>query len=411
MDLIRDYLEYHSGNECPRVYHLWACLSMIATISGKRCYYIQGGADGYEQLIYDTSLYVGLIGPQGSRKSFAKDAVRDLIMELFPDLPISEDVETREGIVKALSEDECLRVFTNENAEVVEYRPMYLVIDELVNFLSVNPGGMISFLVNIFGRNKYGHRTKNKGTHRIVNPNVNILACGTTEFIIDQLRSRILSGGLARRMVFVCDSGDYTRQGDPKVPLGGKQLYDRIKDHLRKIPSIVGPYTWESDQAFREYVAWYNGMRVPNDPLMAGFYRSYHVQILKLTMLHDLASYEPKRLLTIPHFELARATVECLEPGMESLFLSAGRNELAAPQQRLLELITRCGGMVTERQLLRQDKDLSPEELRSVLRHLTDSGRLVKTNDKGLIVYMLEERFKKGVANGEITTTSSPPRG
>lgn len=374
---------------------------MLAAVSGRRIFYQEGGSDAYGQLIYYPNLFVCLVGPQGSRKSFAKDVVRDHVALDFPDLPMSASVDTREAITKFMGSDEALRAYTNEDNITIEYRPIYIIINELVNFLSVNPAGMVNFLVDIFDRKYFDVRTKGKGEDRILNPCVNVLACATTEYVADQLRSRILSGGLSRRMVFINETQENKRISRPRIPEGGHEAWERVKAHLQKIRTIVGPYHWADDVAARAYNTWYEGMVLPADALMAGFYRSKHVQVLKITMLLDLASYTPTRKLTEENFATAAGIVDSIEKGMEDLFLCSGRNELAAPQQRLLQLLERHDGMLTEKIILRQDKDLNPMELPMVMNHLKASGRVVKLLYKGQSVIVTEFRYNQMIESGD----------
>lgn len=378
---------------------------MISAVSGRRVYYRHGGKDGYEQMQIFTDLYACLVGPQGSRKSFAKDVVRDLLSEVMPDIPLSASVETAEGLDKFLGSEESARCFQNEDGVTETYHPIFLLINELVNFLAVNPAGMINNLVDIYNNKFHRRRTKNKGDDVIVNPCLNILACATTEYVVDQLRSRILSGGLARRMLFINEREEYVRNPDPRPPTGGQEAWARVKNLLMHIPDIVGPYKWESERAFNNYCRWYKELKMPSDPLLAGFYRSKHIQIWKLMIINDLASAKPMRLLTQDNFDAALAAVDAIEPGMESLFLCSGRNVLAMPEQSMLDVLKREGGLMSEKALLRCNKDLNPTEMMSVLLHLRESGQVfklrIRRGETDIMVYANEERYREGLAKGE----------
>lgn len=400
MSFLNDYLFYNEGNECHRNYHLWAGLSLLATIIGRRVAYIDGGDNAYGQLEYHPHLYICLVGPQGGRKSFAKDGIRNILLENFPDTPMSYSVDTREAIWEFMGSDEAARSYTNPDGVIAEYRPMLLIINELKNFLSVNAAGMIDFIVDIHDCKVYSSRTKNKGTSEIVNPCLNILACATTEYIIDQLRDKILSGGLSRRMVFVNVSEELTRKASPEIPTGGKEAISRAIKHLHKLRSTVhGRFKWRSDKDYAEYKHWYETVKYPNDPLMRGFYRSKHVQVVKVMMLLAVAEYDVKLEFTIERFQLAKAIIDAIEPGMEKLFASAGRNELAVPQQKILELIDRSGGLIAEKELLKFiNKDLGPAEQQVVLNFLGRTDQLVRKTYKppeGIekIYYFLPEKI------------------
>ena len=64
---------------------------------------------------------------------------------------------------------------------------------------------------------------------------------------------------------------------------------------------------------------------------------------------------------------------------MPKLYASAGRNELALPQQRLVELVESRNGLIPEKELLRlTGRDLQPAEQFSIIKHLCDTDQLYK---------------------------------
>lgn len=403
---LTDYYHYNSGNECPPQFHLWSALSVLAVTSGRRVHFTLGGADGYEQLIIYPDMYICLVGPQGLRKSIAKDIARDLISQEFPDYPLSYSVETREGIWNYLGSDDAMRFFTNEKGEPIEYRPMFLGINELKNFLSVNPYAMVDFLIDIYGRPEFKNRTKNKGIDIITNPNINILACATTEYTIGQLKDGLLAG-LARRMVFV-NVDKYERNPHPTIPPGGREAWSRVRGHLQRVANTVGPFQWRNAEDREFYDKWYLGMVFPSDKLMAGFYNSKHIQVLKVTMLLALAQYEIELTLTKERLSDAIEIVNNIEPGMEKLFASSGRNELVGPMNRILELLESVGGMYPEKRLQADmDKDLEPQQQYALLRHLdsTDRIRIREITDaKGVKrrFVMTAAKYRELKTNGEL---------
>lgn len=406
-NFISDYLLFNAGNESHRDYHLWAALSLLASVSELRTFYQETEENGYEQLIYKTNFYACLVGPQGSRKSFAKDGARNIFTHLFPDAPVSYSVESREGICKVLASDECLRSYQTFEGVSTEYRPFVMYVNELKNFISIDPIRMVDFLVDIYDVKHYGVRTKNAGTDIIVNPCINILACATTEFIVDKLKDQILTGGLARRMVFINPESEPPRIAHPRVPAGGIDAMKRCLEHLRTLKKVAGRFVWENKEASDFYDNWYVKFVKPNDPLMAGFYRSKHIQIIKLMMLYGLADYKPnlKLLMTKDNFILAKATIEAIEPGMERLFFASGRNELSVPMQKLLDLVESNGGWMPEKELKTKiGKDLSPVEIFQVWNYLKDTDQLVvkQVEVKGVprVLAMTKEFDRLNIKNG-----------
>ncbi|MCI0481045.1 MAG: hypothetical protein L0213_05605, partial [Candidatus Dadabacteria bacterium] len=289
---------------------------------------------------------------QGERKSTAKDIARDILVEAFPDLPIAPSVTTREAITKFLGGDESIRSFTDEGGTLVEYHPYVLFVKELKNFLSVNPGGMIDFLTDIYDRPHFIVETKNKGTDVIVNPSITFLACETTSWMIKKYKEDLITGGFSRRVNVIYEPENLTIIPRPMPPPGSEDLLKRIKEHLLKINSIVGRFEWtrEGEKFFDDWYA-HNRHTLPTDPVLRGYRRTKDVQLLKVAMLLALCEEEPKLVLTKDLLEVALATLDAAEKNLPKLTMSAGRNELALPQQRVLELISAHGGEMPEKQV------------------------------------------------------------
>src|SRR6187402_1847064 len=76
-NFLEDYLFYNGANECPKNYHIWSALVVIAATMTKRIFVNCGHYRTFP------NLYVGLIGGMGSRKSTAKDLAKELFYDVF----------------------------------------------------------------------------------------------------------------------------------------------------------------------------------------------------------------------------------------------------------------------------------------------------------------------------------------
>lgn len=386
MSFLQDYMTYNSGNECSRNYHIWSALVVLAATTGRRVSCRWGYFDIHP------NLYVVLIGKQGFRKSTAKDIARDLFVEACPSIPVGASVQSREDIVKFMASEQCLRMYNDETGAPIEYRPLVFFINELKNFLSIDPGKMIEFMTDIYDRKYFDASTIKHGAQKIINPCVNFLACETPSWIIEKLKSNIISGGFARRVIYVYETVRGPRITFPTVTPDAQAARERCIKHLQKIEPITGEFVW-TDDAKEFYNTWYQGIKAPEDEVMAGYYESKHIQLLKISMCLALAEDEPKLILTAELLRLGLVLLDEIEINMPKLSVAAGRNELAIPQQRIMELLKQNKGWMREKQLkIALDKDLTPMEQISLLRHLQqETGQLVKQ-----IVH------RKGVAFSEV---------
>lgn len=371
MGFIQDYLLYNEGNECPREYHIWTALVLLASAAAKRVYIDYGYLEVYP------NLYVTLVGKQGFRKSTAKDIGRDLFADACPDTPIGASVQSREDIIRFMSSPDCMRAM-NIDGEPVEIRPIVFFINELKNWLSINPSAMVDFLTDIYDRKYFDSRTIKRNLEVIQNPCVNILACETPVWIIDKLKANIISGGFTRRMIYIYATVRGPKISFPTISTAAIEARKRCVEHLKKVTTYSGKLQW-TPEGRMFFDKWYQNLKAPDDEVMAGFYESLHIQVLKVCIAMCLAETEPKLVLTKDLLEVSVALLDKAMETMPLLSVAAGRNELALPQQRILEVLNQNGGHMREKQLrLCIDKDLEPQEQLTLLNHLNNGLGLIK---------------------------------
>lgn len=389
MNFLNDYLFYNEGNEADRQYHLWSALTLLSVVIGRRVYFRESGNNTYKQLIFRPNIQVCLVGVQGNGKSFAKDGMRNILTSEFPHIPLSPSVDTIPALTKRCGQPEARRTFTTTTGEIIEYTPITLVINELKNYISRDPTGTVDFIVDCSDReDKYDVKTKNKGEDDIIAPYLTMLGCATTEYIVDQLRDKVLSGGLSRRVIFVNVIKERVPKKKNEIPPGGQEALARAIAHLHSLEGISGEFKWASEADWDYAATWKVTQVLPRDPLMAGFARTMFTQALKISMLLALGEYEVKLLLTKQHFGKALLFLQEILPNMERLFLGAGRNVLSVPMQHIVDMIEQNGGMMPEKDVRRiAGKDLQPFELASVLEHLrtTDQVVMAKVKDKNQV--------------------------
>lgn len=378
MSIIKDYLFFNEGNEAPRNYHTWVFLSVMSTLVGRKVWINRApeGHKAYSMLF--CNLYGCLVGSQGARKTTAKDVGYDLLREVGPDVPVSAESMSKEAITQFMAQDPQMRTFTDKNGVITEYRPMAFFVTELKNFLSINPVSMIDFLTTIYDRKFYDVITKNKGTDTIVNPYVVFLACETPEWIINRLKESIISGGFSRRCVYVYELERERRITFPGYNAEQEAALVRVKLHLKALRKVVGEFKWDPE-ARKFYDHWYQTLKMPDDPLMKGYYESKHDQVLKIAMLLALSEDLVNLILKVDHIKAALIFLDSIEPNMAKLSAGAGRNELAHPTVKLLEKLEQAGGLLPEKTLARlAQADMDPREIWSVFNHLTNTEQWKK---------------------------------
>lgn len=402
MPFLNDYILFNSDNECHRNYHLWSGLFLLAATAGRKFYCKQGYFDIHP------NLYICLVGKQGNRKSTAKDIARDIFADACPNIPIGASVQSREDIVKHMAHDDQIRFFTDENGQPIEYRPIVFFVNELKNFLSINPQGMIEFLTDIYDRKYFDASTIKRGLEKIINPCVNFLGCETPSWIVDRLKMNIISGGFARRVIYVYEIEEGRKIAFPNPSAEALAARERCVNHLRRIDQMPGGEMLWDDDAKEYYTKWYNEIKAPEDETMAGYYRSKHIQAIKGAMSLGLGEDTPKLRITKANLEIIIAMLDTLEINMPRLSIAAGRNELAVPTQRALELLEAHGGYMREKQLrILIGRDLNPMEQMSVLNYLQrDTEQTTKVPMiRGTTTFQeiwLVDKFRKAILDKKV---------
>lgn len=412
MSFLQDYVLYHDGNECPRKFVLWSGLVVLSIAAGRKVYIEQDYFTIYP------NIYVCLVGSPGSRKTSSKDIARDLVTDELPAFTLAASTMTKEAITKFLGDEESLRVYKDETAALVEWRPFGMFINELKNFLNVNPRGMIDFLTDIYDRKFFDVGTKNKGSDIIKNPYFVMLACETPEWLMSNLRMDVISGGWARRVIHVYDKR-IKRIAFPFISPEAKEAWKRVRQHLHDMQNIAGPLQW--GPGTREwYNNWYTTLKMPEDATLNGFYETLHIQLLKTAILWALNEYPPSTVLQVNHLQLALDSLDAVADGLPRLTQGIGRNDLAEPTVRLLEVLDMSGGKILLKQLkLVTWKDMRGMEFEGVLAHLEQTDQIRRVMIKNAAgheqIYVVNMKYiraeaqrKQQESTGTSTTDVAP---
>ena len=377
MSFLKHYRDYVQGTEAHPTYHTFSALVALATIVGRRVWIPMGHFDVVP------NLYVVLVGPSGNRKTSAMTPAKNLIRTLG--LPFSGESVTKEKLVLDVFAQERVIAGMPPDPKFDKYRtysPMTCMVTELSEFLGGGGIGMINFLVTIYDQDYYDIRTKNKGDTAIKGPYLCVLACTTPDWITIYLRQDVISGGFSRRAIFVHETGKANRIAFPEITPAMAQAWHDLVDYSKRLLSIYGPFTWEPEaKAFFEN--WYMTQRIPSDPMLAGYYESKHIQLLKIAMLIAL-SESTDLVMRVKYLTFGLELLALAEVNMGKVFAGMGRNELYAVSQRAIDLLERAGGALKKKKFLAlMFKEADSSESMQVLEYLLKGEYVVEYERKG----------------------------
>jgi hypothetical protein len=383
MSFLRNYQKFTSGNEAHPVYHHYCGLVALSSIVSRRVWIDLGYFNIYP------NLYVVLVGPAGNRKTTAMSTTKKLLREL-QEIPFSAECQTKESLVRELSENTRNFKLSSDSALMV-YHPMTICVTELSQFLGINSAHMVDFLVTVYDQDFYDVKTKNKGNDTIIGPYITLLACTTPSWITTYLRHDVISGGFSRRCIFVYETEKTDRIAFPKITPEMDIAWKDLLKRSRQLLKIGGPFTWDSDSK-KWYENWYVNLKIPQSEVMARFYESKHVQMLKMAMLIALSESDDL-IMRIEYMETALAMLDLVEQNLERVFSGMGRNELNNVCAKVIELLHGMPQKCIPEKLLKKQmfSEANSNEIYEIIKHLTTTeevDRVVVKRNGQPVVYL-----------------------
>ena len=378
MSFITDYLQFTSNTESPVDYHKWSCLATLSVLAGRRFWFRLG------PITYYPNLYIVLVGHPGVKKSSALDRAKDVVRAVGC-CPIAAAQATKEFIAKTMTQEKFSgrRFFKNSDGQLEEYNQYAIFATELTQFIGVNPIGMLDFLTTVYTEKVYDCDTKGQGSDLVVGPYITLLACLTPEMLKGYLKMNVLTGGFARRTVFV-----YGTAGAP-IPWPGftpEQVaaQDRCVQWGKQMQSCSGEFFMD-DGAKRWYEEWYVKLNTNitdiAKPSTEGYYRTKHEILFKAAMLTALSESLANSVITAAHLEFVENRFLLpFEKNLERVFEGAGINPNAAAAVQICRMLEALDKPFPRKRVEAMffDQVTSLNELRDTLTHLITVGRLAE---------------------------------
>jgi hypothetical protein len=243
-----------------------------------------------------------------------------------------------------------------------------------MDYIQLNPQGIVTFLTNIYDRGSKGYIYRLKhDEHVLKNPYVMMCACSTPNWLTDQLKTKQFSEGYGRRTIIVCHEGIIRKK--PTLSEEEREAGRRCEKRLVQIQNLAGScrLTPDADKWFWE--TWYPNQKDPADTFTKNWYSSRHVNVLKIAML-TMLSESDELVVTINHVQLALALLEEVEKSFPMITSLMGRGELTEPVNNVLHYIKNKGGWVREKEM---KKDLMFKDFKNPFEYMQVIDQLKQT--------------------------------
>jgi hypothetical protein len=414
MKYLKDYLHFTSGTECPEPYRVWAGLSLLAAVLGRKVWTYHGR---FEIL---PSLYVILVGDAGSGKSTAKNDAKKIFTSEFPQYMSSASFQSHQDIIDLMCNAQP-RVWEERNGDDVilaihGYTPFYIVCNEFSSLLSTDKKGMVEFLVDIYDENEFstGFKTQRAANpekkQKLDNPYVNVLACAVPKWFMGNLKMDLFDGGLGRRLIIVYSERTGIVDNPIMVP-GGAEARTEVLNHLKLCEEFKGQLKRTPDSMLW-WKEWYHKTKSTriDDPILMQFYQTKPVQVLKVAMLLTMCEAPLQHEIEPHHLQNAVTLIDELEPNVVRLTSGIGRNELAGVGVQLLDFLARMGGAASEMQVKKYFRRyMDTKEFIEVLQSFIDTKELVYSMDPSgtFRILMLPDYAKQMEMKKKLITDST----
>lgn len=382
MSFLLDYREYTRELEVPANFHTFCSLVVLAALTKRRVWTYKG-----EYIRIYPNLYVVLVGPPGCGKNVAMEIAEDL-MDLQK-IPLSAESVTREKLITDINEQQAVLDFLPPDDRYRVVSPYTILATELSEFLGAGGIGMISFLTDIYSRNVYHVRTKNKGSTKVEGPFLNLIAGTTPDWITTYLKDDIISGGFSRRCLFLYAAGREGSNPRPRVSPAMRAAWERVKARSEAIAKLHGPFIW-TPAAEKFFDTWYPNRKRGADPTTDGYYETKDIFLIKVAMLIALSDGD-KLILDDHHFHRGLELLGLAETNLSRVFQGIGRNELNHVSVKVMDLLVNAkkspmklaDGSTADvpmmpMQVLRSMvwKDANGQDFDNVIKHLRDTGKI-----------------------------------
>lgn len=382
MSFLQDYREFCSGLEVPPSYNIFCSLVALSALTKRKIWTMKG-----DYIRIYPNLYVVLVGPPGLGKNTAMENCETLLHHFK--LPVSAESVTREKLILDIQAQESILPFLPADDKYRMSSPYTVFATELSEFLGAGGIGMISFLTDLYSRNLYEYRTKNKGSVFVNGPFLSVIAGTTPDWISTYLKDDIISGGFSRRCLFVYETTRFGSVPLPTITPSMREAWKRVLARSEIVSKLAGPFKW-SKEATEFFCDWYPSRLARPDPNLLGYYETKDIQMLKIAMLVSL-SEQDDLILERRHMLSALDLLSLVEQNLSRVFQGIGRNELNTATTKVLDQLTNAplvdykdplGNMSKVHSLPEKRlrsflwKEVNQYEMDAVLHHLLESEKI-----------------------------------
>lgn len=386
-DWIGNFLQYCQGGESPRHVNFWVAVATIAGCLRRRVWL------DMRRFVWYPNFYIILVAPPAVvQKSTSSDQGMRLLRQV-PGIVFGPHVTTWESLVVRFAQ--AAEQF-EWNGNSYTQSPLMLDSGEFGNLFDPKDRKQVDLFVRLYDcpPGRFEKETKMSGNDTIYDACVNLIACTTPAWIMDNFPTYLIGGGFTSRCIFVYVDEKATEIAwpDEHVVRNHAEMAQLLVQDLEHISLLAGEFqlSIEAREWGRE---WYHqhlteDMKRMHGPMLMGYAGRKQSHMVKLSMILS-ASRSDDLIISIDDIQTAAAMLTDLEPDMQKVFSNIGLSERSGNVDKMLQYVKKKG-RVPYKEVYSQVYMYFPsgKEFEEVFRGAIQSGILsIKT--EGGVTYVL----------------------
>lgn len=268
------------------------------------------------------------------------------------------------------------------------------VLEEISSLFRKHTEDVANYLITSFDCKDYKYQTIGRGTDRVINPCLNLLAGTTPSFMKEKFSENLLNDGFASRVVFVFEEKNRHYMFDmASVTDDQVAAKDRVIKHLEVLGTLFGKvsYTPEAHAFMKHYVEIVLGERrerVNKDPKLLYYYSRKNIHIQKLIMAMHFAETTEMEI-PLETCERAIRLLDGIELTMHRALNTQARNPLDSVRQKVFKALEQKPMTKPEIWAMFFADIQTPQELETVVEFLVTTGKIKQQMIGGTFKYVV----------------------
>jgi hypothetical protein len=301
--------------------------------------------------------------------------------------PLASNAITYEALVKTHSQS--LRsIFpeVDKNSKLLKsglytHSSLSFVLEEISSLFRKHTEDVVQYLITAFDCKDYKYTTIGRGSDRVINSCLNLVAGTTPSFMKETFNDRLLNDGFASRVLFVyAEKNRFYRFDVSSMDESQFLAKKQVVDHLGNLGKLFGKVSYSPDaHAFMKYyiedVLGEQRAKTNNDSKLIYYYSRKNIHIQKLiTAMHFSETTD----MVINHntCEKAVALLDSIELSMHLALSTASRNPLRNVADKVLKALEEKPMDKAEIWAKFFSDITTPVELESLCEYLTSTGKV-----------------------------------